>query len=80
MTPEERNEMMLEIAEVVRSASPHLSAEEQQWVRMAIRREAQSVELRQAIIEKTLSSLLWSALVGLGYIVVNYLTNVLSKH
>ena len=79
MTPEERKELMLEIAEVVRSASPHLSEEEQHWVRMAIRREAQSVELRQAIIEKTLSSLLWSALVGLGYLVVNYLTHVGSK-
>ena len=79
MTPDERKELMLEIAEVVRSASPHLSAEEQHWVRMAIRREAQSVELRQAIIEKTLSSLLWSALAGLGYIVFNYFTHLLFK-
>jgi len=42
---------------------------------MAIQREAQSFELRRAIIEKSLGSLIWSAVAGLGYIFVDYLKN-----
>lgn len=40
---------------------------------MAIQREAQSIELRRAIIEKSLGSLVWSAIVGLGLLVLDYL-------
>ena len=42
---------------------------------MAIQREAQSIELRRAIIEKSLGSLVWSAIVGLGYLLIDYLKN-----
>lgn len=52
-----------------------LSAEERQWVRLAIQREAQSIRLRQAIIEKSLSALVWAAIVGAGVIVYEYMVS-----
>jgi uncharacterized protein involved in exopolysaccharide biosynthesis len=52
-----------------------LSDEEQHWVRLAIKREAQSIALRHAIIEKSLSSLVWIGIVGLGYLMLDYLRN-----
>lgn len=75
MTPEERRILVAEIAEVLREASPQLSEEEQHWVRMAIQKEAQSIALRKAIIEKTLGGLIWSAIVGAGYVLLDFLKN-----
>lgn len=76
MTPEERAEFAAEIAACLRpAASSNLTEEEQRWVRMAIQREAQSIELRRAIIEKSLGSLAWSAIAGLGYLLLDYLKN-----
>lgn len=46
---------------------------EHHWVRLAIKREAQSIALRQAIIEKSLAGLVWSAIVGFGVILFEYL-------
>lgn len=40
------------------------SEEEMTWVRLAIKKEAQSIRLREAIIEKTLTSLIWGAITG----------------
>lgn len=63
------------------AASHHLTAEQHQWVLLAIQREAQSIRLRQAIIEKTLAGLVWAAVVGLGVLVyhgaVDYLQTTL---
>ena len=42
---------------------------------MAIEKEAQSIELRKAIIEKTLTALVWSSLGGLGLLVVDFFKN-----
>lgn len=50
-----------------------LSDDERQWVRLAIQREAQSIKLRQAIIEKTLTGLIWAGLVGVGLIFTEWL-------
>ena len=74
MTPEERAAFAAEIAACLRpEPASTLTEEEQRWVRMAIQREAQSIELRRAIIEKSLGSLVWSAIVGLGYLLLDYL-------
>ena len=74
MTPEDRAAFAAEIAACLRPAtSSNLTEEEQRWVRMAIQREAQSIELRRAIIEKSLGSLVWSAIVGLGLLLLDYL-------
>lgn len=76
MTPEDRAAFASEIAACLRrEPTASLTEEEQRWVRMAIQREAQSIELRRAIIEKSLGSLVWSAMAGLGYLLIDYLKN-----
>lgn len=77
MTPEERTQFIADVTAAIKAAEPApiLTEEEQQWVRLAIQKEAQSIKLRQAVIEKTLSGLVWSALLGLGYIIVDFLKN-----
>lgn len=57
-----------------------LTPDEQQFVRMAIAREARRAKLHQAIIEKSLAGLVWSALAGVGYLVVEWLKNPRGVH
>ena len=52
-----------------------LSADEIQWVRMAIENEANRAKYRKAIIEKTLAGLAWSALCGAGLILLEFVKN-----
>lgn len=77
MTPEERAEFAAEIAAAIRirSTDTGLSEEEQRWVRLAIQVEAQRIEFRKNVIEKTLLSLIWAGVVGLGYIILGWATN-----
>ena len=74
MTEAERAEFISAIAEAVATkAKPaSLTDDEQRWVRMAIQREAQSIELRKAIIEKTLGGLVWAGLVAAGLILLEW--------
>lgn len=72
MTSDERLELIKDLTEALRSSS-HLSEEEQQWVRLAIKKEAQSISLRQAIIEKTLIGLVWMGILGIFYILKEFL-------
>lgn len=59
---------------VTRAVAAHtLSPEQRQWVELAIQREAQSIRLRQAIIEKTLTGLIWAGVLGLGAVVLSWL-------
>jgi len=75
MNAEERTEFIADIAAAIRelAAPTTLSDDEQRWVRMAIKREAQISEFRKAIIEKTLGGLMWAAVVGIGYFVLDFL-------
>lgn len=76
MTPEDRAQLISEITEALRCAAvPQISEEELHWVRLAIKREAQSIAVRQAIIEKTFAGLLWSAIVGVGYLLIDFAKN-----
>lgn len=77
MTPEERAEFAVEVAAAIRirSTDTRLSEEEQRWVRLAIQAEAQRIEFRKTVIEKTLLSLIWAGVVGLGYIILGWATN-----
>jgi len=77
MTPEERAEFAAEIAAAIRirSTDTGLSEEEQRWVRLAIQAEVQRIEFRKTVIEKTLLSLIWAGIVGLGYIILGWATN-----
>jgi hypothetical protein len=74
MTPEERHELVLEITHALACSqpAPQLTDEEVQYVKLAIQREAQSIELRKAIIEKTITGLIWLALLGLGGIFLEW--------
>jgi len=75
MTPIERAEFIADVAAAIQIAPPALTDDEQRWVRMAIQREAQSIELRRAIIEKTLSGLVWSMLIAVGYLIADFFRN-----
>ncbi len=75
MTPAERAEFIADVAAAIRATPVSLSDDEQRWVRMAIQKEAQSIELRKAVIEETLGGLVWAALLGLGYVVIDFLKN-----
>jgi hypothetical protein len=73
MSPSERDELLLNIVTILKEQQPScLNEEEQRWVKMAIQKEAQSIELRQAIIEKTLAGLVWAGLVAFGYILLEW--------
>ena len=49
-----------------------LTPDEVQWVRLAIKAEVERAELRRAIIEKTLTGLVWTALCALGVYFVDW--------
>jgi len=68
-------ELVAEIVCAIQETHKPLSDDEQQWVRLAIQREAQSIKLRQAIIEKTLGGLAWAAIVGLGWLLLDAFKN-----
>lgn len=77
MTEAERDEFITAIAQAVaeRAKPASLTEDEQRWVRLAIQREAQSIQLRKAIIEKTLSGLVWAGLIGIGMILLEFAKN-----
>ena len=69
-----RIDLINAIVEAVTSKTkpPSLTDDEQRWVRMAIQREAQSIELRKAIIEKTLAGLVWFLILGFGAVMLEW--------
>ena len=75
MNPEERALLIAEITEAVKVIPTVLSDDEQRWVRMAIKKEAQSIAFRTAIIEKSLLGVV--AMIGAGviYIIADFLKN-----
>lgn len=74
MSPEERQQLIADIAAALKQAKDdQLTDEERQWVRLAIEAEARKIKFRDAVIEKTLSGLVWAGLVGFGYILVDFL-------
>lgn len=75
MTPQEREEFIKDVAAAIRSAEPILTDEEIQYVRLAIKKEAQSIALRRAIIEKTLGGLAWATILGMFYIIKEWASN-----
>jgi len=72
MNQDERTQLVADIAEAFK-ASSNLSDDEVRWVKLAIHRQEQSIKLRQAIIEKTLGGLVWTALAALAYILIDFL-------
>lgn len=66
-------EVVQETLQQVLSDYSPLTEDERRWVRLAIQREAQSIALRRAVIEKTLAGLVWAAIVALGVVFFEYL-------
>ncbi len=76
MAPEERAQLIAEIAVAIgNSRTNELTEEERQWVRLAIVAEARKIKFRDAVIEKTLAGLAWACVVGLGYILLDFARN-----
>lgn len=75
MTAEERKQLITGMMSALKEDNHMLTDDERRWVRLAIEKEAQSIQLRKAIIEKTLASLAWSALLGLGWLIVSVFSN-----
>ena len=72
MTKEELTELLREIVADAIESHP-LTDEEVQWVRLAIKAESERAALRKAIIEKSLASLFWLAIVAAGGWVADYI-------
>lgn len=74
MSPEDRAALVAEIA-VALQALPkkELNEDELQWVRLAIAAEARKIKFRDAVIEKSLTGLVWSGIVGIGYVLLDFL-------
>ena len=63
----ERAKFVNEIVEAIHETMPSpISNDEAQWVRMAIKKEAQSIEFRKAVIEKTTGALIVAAMIFVG--------------
>ena len=77
MTPAEKQVLIQDIASAVAESLPHpvLTPDEHTWVKLAIKKEAQSINLRQAIIEKTLAGLVWMAILALGIMLKEWAGN-----
>lgn len=70
-----------ELVELIKQAvnqsieSHPLSSEEIQWVRLAIQAEVERAELRKAIINKTLTGLVWILIVAVGGWLLDYVAS-----
>jgi hypothetical protein len=65
MTKEDLISLLKEAVSEYAQTHP-LSTEEIQWVRMAIKAEADRASLRKAIIEKSLAGLIWAGIIASG--------------
>ena len=72
MTAEQRAELVADIISAIHAATPPITEDETRWVRQAIQLQCALAKFRKAVIEKTLAGLIWAALVGLGYIFVEW--------
>ena len=72
MTKDEFTELLREIVADAVESYP-LTDEEVQWVRLAIKAESERAALRKAIIEKSLASLFWLAIVAAGGWIADYI-------
>ena len=75
MTPEDRSLLISDLLIALKSSDTCLDMEEQQWVKNAIKAQNDMERLRKAIIEKTLAGLIWAAILGLGYLIVDFFRN-----
>ena len=76
MTPEDRSILISEMVDKISTMNQKsLTEEELAWVRLAIAAEARKIKFRDAVIEKSLTGLVWSGILGFGYILLDFLKN-----
>ena len=75
MTPQERALLISELTDAIKVIPSTLTDDEQRWVRMAIKKEAQSIAFRTAVIEKSIMGLVAMMGMGLLYIVADFFKN-----
>jgi hypothetical protein len=76
MTPEERAQLVADIALALQQVpKQELTPDEMQWVRLAIEAEARKIKFRDAVIEKSLTGLVWLAICGVGYVFLDFFKN-----
>ena len=78
MTPDEQEQFIDAISVAVAAAVATDKAamyppEHAQWVELAIKKQAQSIAFREAIIEKSITGLVWAGIVGIGLILREWL-------
>ena len=76
-----KEELISVVKAAVASAveSHPLSPEEAHWVRLAIQAEAERAAFRKAVIEKTLTSLIWAGVVGVGILMFNGFVDMIHR-
>jgi len=50
-----------------------LTEDETRWVRLAIKREGRIESFRSAVIEKTLTGIIWAGVIAIGYALWEYI-------
>lgn len=77
MTPAERAALIQDIVAALNLANvgTRLTEEEINYVRLGIQREAQSIKLRQAVIEKSITGLAWLVILFLGSVLLEWAKN-----
>jgi hypothetical protein len=75
MNPQERALLVSDITDAVKSLPSTLSDDEQRWVRMAIKKEAQTIAFRTAVIEKSLLGVIAMMGAGVIYILAEFFRN-----
>lgn len=76
MNADERAQLIADLTAAIHAVpKKELTEEEMQWVRLAIAAEARKIKFRDAVIEKSLAGLVWACVVGLGYVLLDFLHN-----
>lgn len=76
MNAEERAQLIADLTVALQAVpKKELTEEEMQWVRLAIAAEARKIKFRDAVIEKSLTGLVWACVVGIGYVFLDFLQN-----
>jgi len=73
MTPEERSELLLEIKCAIKEGEPKLCPQEIEWVKRAIEIQTKRIAFMDSVISKSLAGLLWSFILFLGYLAMEFL-------
>ena len=75
MNPQERALLITEITHAFKEHAVILSEDELRWVRMAIKKEAQTIAFRTAVIEKSLLGVIAMIGAAMIYVFIDFLKN-----